>query len=204
MMPILPGLCDDDANLDAVARWTADHGGSFILAADLTLSDQQKEYFFTVLRERFPDLLDYYQRLYPPKSYGQAGDGWHVTARKIREACIRHGIRDRMPRPIVPGEKRALNKRIVEMLADKVYEMELNAEASYNIWAYRKAAWAVEDMQQDVGLVKRTMGLKGLQSIPDIGQGLGAVIEKMIEACSTQVHKGAGADGLRSYKTIQK
>ena len=28
MMPILPGLCDDAANLEAVVRWTADHGGA--------------------------------------------------------------------------------------------------------------------------------------------------------------------------------
>jgi len=185
MMPILPGLCDDDANLDAVARWTADHGGTFVLASGLTLSDQQKDFFFAVLRERFPDLLDRYQRLYPPKSYAQAGD-WNATARKVREACARYGIRDRMPRPIVPGEKRALNKRVVEQLADKSYELDINAESSYRVWAYRKAAWAVEDMQQDVGLVYRTLGLKGLQSIPNIGQGLAAVVGKLIETNSMQ------------------
>jgi DNA repair photolyase len=180
MMPILPGLCDDDANLDAVARWTADHGGTFVLASGLTLSDQQKEYFFTVLRERFPDLLSRYQRLYPPKSYAALGD-WNATARKVREACARHGIRDRMPRPIVPGERRALNKRVVEYLADKSYELDINAESSYRVWAYRKAAWAVEDMEQDIGLVHRTLGLNGLQSIPSIGKSLGAVVERLIE-----------------------
>ncbi|MFZ5821115.1 MAG: radical SAM protein [Chloroflexota bacterium] len=180
MMPILPGLCDDDANLDAVARWTADHGGTFVLSGGLTLSDQQKDYFFNVLRERFPDLLSLYQRLYLPKSYAAAAD-WNVIARKVRAACIRYGIRDRMPRPILPGERRALNKRVVEALADKVYEMEMNAESSYRTWAYRKAAWAVEDMQQDIGLVYRALGLKGLQAIPNIGQGLGAVVEKLVQ-----------------------
>lgn len=56
-MPILPDLCDDEANLEAVVRWTADHGGTFVLAAGLTLADQQRAYFFDVLRERFPDLV---------------------------------------------------------------------------------------------------------------------------------------------------
>jgi len=68
MMPILPGLCDDAANIEAVVRWTADHGGTFVLPSGLTLSDQQKDYFFKILSERFPDLLPLYQRLYPPKS----------------------------------------------------------------------------------------------------------------------------------------
>jgi len=177
MMPILPGLCDDAANLEAVVRWTAEHGGSFVLASGLTLSDQQKEYFFGVLRERFPDLLAHYQRLYPPKSYGQVGGNWRETALRIREACVKYGIRDRMPRPIVRGEKRALNKSVVELLADQLHEMELNAEPDYRLWAYRKAAWAIEDMPEDIGLVYRALGLKGLQNIPDVGQAMGAVVE---------------------------
>jgi DNA repair photolyase len=180
MMPILPGLCDDPANLEAVVRWTANHGGTFVIASGLTLSDQQKEYFFGILRERFPDLLTLYQRLYPPKSYGQVGGNWRETALRIREACVKYGIRDRMPRPIVPGEKRALNKRVVELLADKLYEMELNAEPDHRLWAYRKAAWAIEDMAEDIGLVYRTLGLKGLQTIPDVGQALGIVIEGLL------------------------
>jgi len=199
MMPILPGLCDDDANLDLVARWTADHGGTFVLASGLTLSDQQKDYFFNVLRRRFPDLLDRYQRLYPPKSYAAMGD-WTTTIRKVREACVRHGIRDRMSRPILPGERRALNKRVVEALADKVYEMEMSAESSCRIWAWRKAAWAVEDMQQDIGLVYRALGLKGVQAIPNIGQGLGAVVEKLIRERGddeqTDARAGRAVDGL--------
>jgi DNA repair photolyase len=180
MMPILPGLCDDPANLESVVRWTANHGGTFVLASGLTLSDQQKEYFFSVLRERFPDLLTLYQRLYPPKNYGQVGKSWHKISRQIHEACEKYGIRDRMPRPIVRGEKRALNKRVVELLADQLHEMELNAESDYHIWAYRKAAWAIEDLVEDVGLVYRTLGLKGLQNIPNIGQALGMVIQELI------------------------
>jgi len=31
-----------------------------------------------------------------------------------------------MPRPIIPGDKFALNKRIVEQLANQAYEMELD------------------------------------------------------------------------------
>ncbi|MBI5295892.1 MAG: hypothetical protein HY869_10475 [Chloroflexi bacterium] len=184
MMPILPGLCDDEANFDAVARWTAGHGGSFVLASGLTLSDQQKEFFFTVLRERFPDLLGLYQRLYPPHSYGPADGSGRTLALRAREACARYGIRDRMPRPIVPGEKRALNKRVVERLAEKLHEMELNNEADHLLWKYRKAAWAVEDMEEEIGLLYRTMGLKGLQAIPDLGPGLGTEIAAWIDANS--------------------
>jgi DNA repair photolyase len=180
-MPLLPGLCDDEVTLDSLVRWTVEHGGGFVLASGLTLSDQQKEYFFAVLRERFPDLWPTYQRLFPPKSYGQIGSGWCETALRIRAACMKYGIPDRMPRPIIPGEKRALNKRVVEKLANKVYEMELKNEPNYRIWSYRKAAWAIEDLEQDIGLLYRTMGLKGLQSIPNVGEKLGREIETWLK-----------------------
>jgi DNA repair photolyase len=176
-MPLLPGLCDDTATLESIARWTAEHGGQFVLASGLTLSDQQKEYFFKVLGERFPDLLTTYQRIFPPKSYSQVGGGWRETALRVREGCAKYDIPDRMPRPIIPGDKRALNRRVVEWLANKVYALELERAPNYQVWAYRKAAWAVEDLEQDIGLVQRTMGLKGLQSIPSVGEKLGREIE---------------------------
>ena len=153
MMPILPGLCDDDANLESVVRWTAEHGGKLILASSMTLSDQQRDYFFNVLRERFPDLLGVYQRFYPPKSYAPAEYPWHKITLKIRELCEKYGIRDRIPRPIIPSDKRAINKRIVEIFADRSYEMELEDEPGYRVWSYRKAAWAIEDLEQDVGFI---------------------------------------------------
>ena len=87
MMPILPDLCDNDANLENVVQWTADHGGKFVLSSELTLSDQQRGFFFRVLSERFPDLLSRYQRLYPPGSYGPVRSDWRPLVLRIRELC---------------------------------------------------------------------------------------------------------------------
>jgi DNA repair photolyase len=184
MMPILPGLCDDDANLEAVVRWTADHGGRFVLSSGLTLADQQREFFFGVLRERFPGLLPLYERLYPADSYGAvrstSGDP-HAIGRRIRQFCHQYGIADRMPRPIIPGDKRALNKRVVEALANQLYAMELNSEPGQRIWAYRKAAWAIEDLEVNIGLICRQMGRKGLESIENVGPRLALVVESLVQ-----------------------
>ena len=179
-MPLLPRLCDTPKNLEAVVRWTADHGGQFVLASSLTLADQQRDYFFSVLSERFPDLVAPYLKLYPPGSYAPAGYSWREVALRIREYCTKYGISDRQPRPIIPGDKRALNRKIVELLAEIVYSLELENASSQQVWAYRKAAWAVEDLEQDIGLVVNQMGLKGLQSIPDIGPGMAAKIQVLI------------------------
>jgi DNA repair photolyase len=179
-MPLLPGLCDDPVSIDSLVRWTADNGGKFVIASGLTLSDQQRAFFFNVLAERFPDLLGRYQQLYPQGSYSAAGYHWREIALRIREACTKYGIADRVPRPIIPTDKRALNKRIVEKLANQAYDLELQAKPDHQIWELRKAAWAIEDLEQDVSLIHRTMGLKGMQSIPNIGEAFGQKIADMI------------------------
>jgi DNA repair photolyase len=186
LMPILPGLCDDDANLEAVVRWTADHGGTFVLAAGLTLADQQRAYFFDVLRERFPDLVEPYTRLYPAGSYAAVEGDPRQVGRRVRELCTRHGLSDRIPRPIVPGDRHAVNKRVAEHLANTAYALELEEAAGSRVWAYRKAAWAVDDLEQDLERLYRTMGRRGLEGIPDIGARLAGEIETLLVADSAR------------------
>ena len=59
------------------------------------------------------------------------------------------------PKTILNKAKRALNKRIVEKLAKQIYDLEIREAAPPRIWALRKAAWAIEDLPQDIGLVYR-------------------------------------------------
>jgi DNA repair photolyase len=181
MMPILPQLCDDDANLQYVVKWTSDHGGQFVLAGGLTMADQQREYFLGVMDGPFPDLAKSYRSLYPEGSYGPVRGNWKQIALRLKELCEQYGISDRMPRPIIPGDKRTLNKRIVEALANQLYYMELQAEPSRRVWAYRKAAWSIEDLEPDVGVVYRQLGLKGLESIQNVGPSIARVIERYLK-----------------------
>lgn len=58
--------------------------------------------------------------------------------------------------------------------------MELDNAPGQRVWAYRKAAWAIEDLEQDVGLIYRQMGRKGLESIDNIGPRLAEVVEGLI------------------------
>jgi DNA repair photolyase len=182
-MPLLPGLCDDEQNLLALTNWTANHGGKFVLGSGLTLADQQKEFFLAALGKICPELLSTYQKLYPPGSYSQA-QPWRNVGVRIRELCHQAGISDRIPRPILTGEKRSLNKKIVEQLANHCYWMELDNAPSQRIWAYRKAAWAVEDLEQDIELVYRQMGRRGLEGINNIGSQMVGVIENLLNELS--------------------
>jgi len=59
--------------------------------------------------------------------------------------------------------------------------MELDNAPAQRVWAYRKAAWAIEDTRQELGLIYRTMGRKGLESIENVGPKLAQVVETLIQ-----------------------
>jgi len=181
LMPILPGLFDDDANLEAVVKWTADHGGTFVLAGALTLADQQKDYFFRQLHDICPQVVPLYQQLYPAQTYAPADQDYNAgIGLKVAELCEKYGIRDRQPRFIPAGDKCAVNKRIAEMLADKTYRLELAQAPLYKQWAYRKAWWAIDGFPQDIRLVYERMGLRGLESIKGVGPRIGREVEELL------------------------
>jgi hypothetical protein len=69
-----------------------------------------------------------------------------------------------MLRYIAPGPL-AVNKRIAERLFLKTYDLELEQANEYRIWAYRKAAWAVDESEQSVAEIYTSQGEAGLQGI---------------------------------------
>ena len=70
-------------------------------------------------------------------------------------------------------------------MANQCYYMELAGEPNHRVWAYRKAAWAIEDTPQDLGLIYRQMGLKGLESIQNVGPRMALVVESLLKAWMT-------------------
>jgi DNA repair photolyase len=195
LMPVLPGISDDDATLESVVKWTAEHGGRFVLAGTLTLADQQKAYFLQELAGRFPHLIASYRALYPEASYAPKGDVTRRLARRVRELCARYGLSDRIPRPIIPGDKHELNRRVAERLANQAYGVEIDAGPTNRVWTYRKAAWAIEEMDQDIALVHRTMGLRGLQAIPRVDPTLAVEIAAWLSSGSANGAAAAPVPG---------
>jgi DNA repair photolyase len=76
MAPILPGLTDSVAAIEAVVAAAAEHGAAFFGATALRLAPDVKEHYLDVVGAAFPDLLPRYQRAYPavnaPRDYQTA------------------------------------------------------------------------------------------------------------------------------------
>ena len=50
----------------------------------------------------------------------------------------------------------------------------------HRLRAYRKAAWAIEDLEPDIRLIYQALGLRGLQNITNVGNLMGEKIEKLL------------------------
>jgi len=179
-MPILPYICDDDSNLDAVVRKTAENGGKFVLAAGLTMSGAQADYYLEALKRHDPVLVEKHRELYGG-AYSPA-DAKYVSkiGLKVKELCEKYGIRDRMPRYIAEGPL-ATNKRMAEEIFNKCYQIELESAPSYKLWAYRRAGWTIDELDQDIAALYRKRGLTGLKELPNIGPSLAEFIAEKLD-----------------------
>lgn len=109
IMPVLPGITDRPAMLDAVVRRVKDAGASHVNACALRLRSSARKRYMPFIESEFPRLSGAYRTAYA--SGFQVGDAYREgLSRFMRERCRKHGIfyghsRERTEEPeiIVPN-----------------------------------------------------------------------------------------------------
>lgn len=194
LMPILPFFYDQDENLEAVIKMTKQYGGQYVLASSLTLWGEVKNYFYKVLAKRFPELIDKYEKLYSSQAGTpvQAGVGeneifseyWQPISQKVKKLCQKYKILDYIPRPVQFYDKELqLNKKIAEKFYFKARDyQDAGPKYKFREWAYRKAAWAIDDLKESLADIYKHTWLVGIERIPGIGNRLAHEIEKEIKS----------------------
>lgn len=184
LMPIIPLVGDDKAHLEEVVIATKDYGGSFVLAGGMTMDGVQGERTLAAARKFDPELETRWRKFYeweiggkpsygPPRAYNAR------LGSTVRDLCEQHGLMDRMPRFIPPGQL-ATNKRIAEKLFLKTYYLELEGAGDTRIWAYRRAAWTVDELTEDIKELYQAGGEPALRELPGIGTKLAGLIARWL------------------------
>ncbi|MEM2100407.1 MAG: radical SAM protein [Thermoproteota archaeon] len=183
-MPILPFIYDDDENIEAVVRRTEECGGQYILEGGLTLWGYCKTHFYKVLKKYDPALIRKYEQVYRnPKLLAEHTSRIH---RLVVENCKKYGLTPYIPRPIdIYPEELRVNKRIAEMLYLKARELQLSGEETYRKWAYKKAAWSLDESGESVKTIFRRQGIEGIMQIEGIGRSLAVQIEAFLNEFKT-------------------
>jgi DNA repair photolyase len=184
MMPIIPFVGDDEHHMDDMVRATKEHGGVCVLGGGLTMDGVQAERTLEAARRLDPVLEGKWRGLYRWDAGGKPAFGppGAYNARLgliLRELCARHGLLDRIPRYIAPGPL-AVNRRVAERLFLKTYDLELEQAKDYRIWAYRKAAWTVDEWPENVADIYQDRGEAGLRDLPAIGKSLAGEIARWL------------------------
>jgi DNA repair photolyase len=91
--PVLPGLTDDEASLDAVAAAAREHDASFFHIRPLKLDPGVRPHYFEMLRQHFPALVpptaaSFAGRVHPDRSYVADLEG------RVAGIRARHGFRE--------------------------------------------------------------------------------------------------------------
>jgi DNA repair photolyase len=108
MAPILPGLTDSIASIEAVAAAARSHNAAYFSATALRLAPHVKEFYLGFIGDEYPDLLARYQRAYPgayaPPEYRDKLD---ARIQRIREqyGFTGQSERRRSPSPATPPRR---------------------------------------------------------------------------------------------------
>lgn len=100
LAPILPGITDAEASIEAVFRASRDAGADTVWTSPLRLAPLVKEHYYGFVREAFPDLLPRYERAY---ARADASDAYRTAMRaRLDRIRARHGY-DQPERAVVSG-----------------------------------------------------------------------------------------------------
>jgi DNA repair photolyase len=185
LMPILPEVGDRPGQLEETIRAVRDHGGMFVLGGGLTMDGLQAEMTLAAARGLDPGLENAWRKLYRWDEQGKPSyspDRAYSTRlqRTVRELCEKVGVKDRIPR-YIPSGHLAANKRIAEKLFLKSYDLELEMAENSRIWAYRRAAWTVDEHVVSLEEIHQAGGETALRELPGIGTRLAAQIARWLQ-----------------------
>ena len=178
-MPILPFIYDTRDHIEKVVKKTRESGGKYVLEGGLSLMNQCKTYFYKALSAYDSNLIPKYDELYSnPKLMTQELARIHKV---LLGNCQKQGLTPYIPRPITiyPKEQQT-NRRIAAKFYLEARELQLSGADNFRVWAYRKAAWALDDLDRNVEDIYHEKGLEGLKTISGVGESLAKKIAAFI------------------------
>lgn len=178
-MPILPFIYDNEKNIADVVKQTKKHGGKYVLDGGLTLWGHCKTHFYKALARYDKGLILKYNELYNNK---ERFNKYTTQVHKLTvKYCKKYGLTSYIPRPIKFYPKKVqINKKIAGKFYLKARKLQLSGKEQYKEWSYRKAAWALDDLDKSIGDIFERESFEGLLKIKGIGKSLAGEIQRLL------------------------
>ncbi|MCK4613360.1 MAG: radical SAM protein, partial [Thermoplasmata archaeon] len=167
LLPVIPFITDTQEQIEESVRRASEAGVDFIIFSGMTLKDgRQRNYFFNVLKEHYPDLIPEYQKIYQGDRWGQASAGYYSRLNQVFDRIAKkYGMPQRIPLAVF-RDILDENDLVVVILEHIHYLLKLEGVkspfgyAAYSISQLKEPLSGMkEDLQTLKGVDKRTKGI---------------------------------------------
>jgi len=173
LLPVIPFITDTPEMISEALQKASEIGVDFVIFGGMTLKNgRQKEYFYSSLRDKHPDLLAKYAHIYKENVWGQATEEYYTTINSLfNEISRKYKIARRMP-PALYRDILLENDLVVVMLEHLDYFLRLESKRS----SFGYAAYAISKLKQPLSTMKST-----LREIKGVGEKTEKIILEILE-----------------------
>jgi len=173
LLPVIPFITDTPEMISETLRAAHEIGVDFVIFGGMTLKDgRQKEYFSSLLKETYPELLSKYGQIYLTSRWGQATEQYYNTINSIFNELSRKYKIDRRIPPALYREVLSKNDLVVVMLEHLDYFLRLEGKRS----SFGYAAYAISKLNKPLSAMKNR-----LREIKGVGEKTENIILEILE-----------------------
>jgi DNA repair photolyase len=174
LLPVIPFITDAPDIIEEALRKAHDVGVDFVIFGGMTLKEgRQKEHFFSLLREKYPELIPKYKQIYAGENrWGQATEDYYTTISSFfNEISKKYKIARRMP-PSLYRDILSENDLVTVMLEQLDYFLRLDGKKS----SFSYAAYAISQLKVPLSTMKNK-----LREIKGVGEKTEKIILEILE-----------------------
>ena len=173
LLPVIPFITDTSELMEETVKQARNLGVDFIIFGGMTLKHgKQSDYFFEVLKKRYPELIAEYKNIYGGNRWGQATEEYHNSINSTFNAIAKkYG----MPKRIPPALYRDIlweNDLVIVMLEHIDYLLKLERKPS----PFGYAAYSISKLKEPLSTMKGD-----LRELRGVGQKTENMILEILE-----------------------
>lgn len=173
LLPVIPFITDTPGMIAKSLQKAHEIGLDFVIFGGMTLkTGRQKDYFYSSLAERYPELLANYGKIYGENKWGQATRDYYNRINTIFDEKSRdYRIARRIP-PTLYSDILSENDLVVVMLEHLDYFLRLQGKHS----SFGYAAYSISKLDKPLSTMKSK-----LREIKGVGEKTEKIVLEIIE-----------------------
>jgi len=181
LLPVIPFITDKPELMEESVRKATEVGLDFVIFGGMTLKDgRQKDYFFNVLKEHYPDLITGYQKIYTGDKWGSASgeyyDSINLTFNRIAK---KYKMSKRIPHALFK-DILSENDLVIVTLEHIDYLLKLEGKRS----PYGYAAYSISKLKEPLSTMKGE-----LRKLKGVGRTTEGIILEILETGNSSYYE---------------